>query len=139
MISFCSRPFTDINIESTGFITPCCYIHTTRIGQSNFQNKKLKNYLTSSGLNSLKLLNGEKPGECAHCWRAEESGLKSFRKTTFLGNSKIRELHVKSSSVCNFMCRMCGPFNSSTWQAVGIYILSLYQLYFYFQIRLRLD
>jgi len=118
---FCRRPFTDLNIEANGTITPCCYIFCSVEGMKKFREKNLQKYLVSDNLKVLKaaMLNGERHAFCQYCWKAEDAGLCSRRDARPIDvdeSGVIKELQLKSSNICNLKCRMCGPWNSTAWQ-----------------------
>jgi MoaA/NifB/PqqE/SkfB family radical SAM enzyme len=125
MTHFCRRPFTQLNIENTGIITPCCLIEPSSAGAS-FDQTDVEKYFVSDALRDLQqaFLNDEKPIACAVCWKNEDSGLKSLRipEASTLHDLRrpdwnFEEIHLKMSSVCNFKCRMCHSYSSSAWLA----------------------
>jgi organic radical activating enzyme len=79
------------------------------------------------------MLNGERPPECAYCWKIEDSGgtsdrtYKSAEPTwgyPYLSEIPTRPWHedvdpsyveVSFSNVCNFKCSYCAPHISSQW------------------------
>lgn len=80
----------------------------------------------------LKMLNGERPGECDYCWNIEDLDSSYFSdrhyktadywawdridevaKTT--GDINPSYLEVSFSNVCNFKCSYCSPEISSKW------------------------
>jgi len=117
--TFCTRPWNELHIEEDGHVTPCCVMPSTM----GFRPKKgIKNYLNSPELAKLKedLKNGIKSEHCKTCWMQEGYGTHSHRKTTLAKGEKldkIEAIHVRSTNVCNFKCRICSPDLSSAWQA----------------------
>ena len=66
------------------------------------------------------LKNGVKSKHCKTCWMQEGYGTHSHRKTTLAKGEKldkIEAIHIRSTNVCNFKCRICSPDLSSAWQA----------------------
>ena len=50
----------------------------------------------------------------------EDLGYNSYRKTTLATDEKldrIEAVHIRSTNVCNFKCRICVPETSSAWIA----------------------
>jgi MoaA/NifB/PqqE/SkfB family radical SAM enzyme len=121
--SFCRRPWTDLSVERDGTLSPCCLIPITDAGQQDFREKELGAYLKSAALRDLRtaLERGERPAACQICWNNERLGNGSLRVNRPARDSVDRgeftEVHIKTSSVCNFKCRICQPLNSSAWLA----------------------
>jgi MoaA/NifB/PqqE/SkfB family radical SAM enzyme len=119
--NFCRRPFTDLSIEPNGIITPCCLIHISSEGRKKFRDRDLDAYLGSDSLSELQAAfnRNERPPECSVCWSNEREGGGSLRinrpPRDAVGGGSFTEVHIKTSSVCNFKCRICHPYSSSTW------------------------
>ena len=117
--TFCTRPWNELHIEEDGRITPCCVMPST----SGFMAPKgIKNYLRSNELKTLKenLKNGIRADPCKTCWMQEDLGYNSHRKTTLATDEKLNRIeavHIRSTNVCNFKCRICVPELSSAWIA----------------------
>ena len=117
--TFCTRPWNELHIEEDGRITPCCVMPSN---MGFMVPKGVKNYLQSDELKSLKndLKSGIKNASCGTCWMHEKLGYKSHRKTTLATKEKldrIEAVHLRSTNVCNFKCRICVPELSSAWAA----------------------
>lgn len=86
----------------------------------------------------LKMMNGERPAACSHCWKEEDAGIKSHRQHELgvwkedIGWDTIKKLvddthedgtidndvyHVdfRLGNTCNLACVMCRPTDSSKW------------------------
>ena len=117
--TFCTRPWNELHIEEDGRITPCCVMPS----QVKFMAPKgIKNYLQSDELKTLKdnLKSGIKDKACSTCWMQEDLGYNSHRKTTLATDEKLNRIeavHIRSTNVCNFKCRICVPELSSAWAA----------------------
>lgn len=117
--SYCRRPFTELNVEPDGTLAPCCLIKPAN--NNDFRQRDLESYLKSPELRELQraLSHNERPSACEICWNNESAGIESLRAPEpsryRIEENKFREVHIKISSVCNFKCRMCGPFSSSAW------------------------
>ena len=117
--TFCTRPWNELHIEEDGRITPCCVMPSNR---GFMAPKGIKNYLQSTELKTLKndLKSGIKNTSCETCWMHENLGYNSHRKTNLaVGESlsRIEAVHIRSTNVCNFKCRICVPELSSAWAA----------------------
>lgn len=81
------------------------------------------------------MLAGERPPECACCWKLEDTGAVSFRqevnrhyeldaKLNQLLSKRIAQgkydlvwhLEIRPGNICNLKCAMCQPVYSSSWQ-----------------------
>ncbi len=117
--TFCTRPWNELHIEEDGRITPCCVMPS----HAKFMAPKgIKNYLQSNELKTLKdnLKSGIKDKACSTCWMQEDLGYNSHRKTTLATDERldrIEAVHIRSTNVCNFKCRICVPELSSAWTA----------------------
>ena len=120
----CAIPWTHLEIQSNGDITPCCMTKELSLGniknitlEQAFQNDKLKNLRNE-------LLSGAQPAACQNCWKVEEKKLTSIRMhnikrlkkdflTHYLDEPTISTVDIKFNNTCNFKCRVCGSGSSS--------------------------
>lgn len=118
--TFCSLPWTGLDISPQGEFTPCCKYSHSIAGN-------IDSYLSSQELKNLKedFLNGKKPAGCFKCWKDEELGIASKRqidlKYTFnnthpdLNSYKI--ISMPFGNTCNFACSICSSYSSSFWNS----------------------
>ena len=134
--AFCIMPWVHLHVTQTGIITPCCvapWDAEKGFGKINGQTiDEIWNgeAIRSFRLNQLK----DKPDErCTRCYKKEQSGLYSLRKAT--NQEYIRHIDrvkntqsdgrivnappvyfdIRYSNFCNFKCRICGPWSSTSW------------------------
>ena len=117
--TFCIRPWNELHIEEDGRITPCCVMPSSL---GFYPPKGIKNYLNSTELKKLKkdLKNGIKSEFCDCCWMHEKLGVPSHRRTVLNKQEKLDKIsavHLRSTNICNFKCRICVPETSSAWMA----------------------
>ena len=111
----CHHPDThSVPIEEV--VIDCSALHNTKYKK---QQRKL-------------MLEGQRPPECAYCWRVEDAGQLSDRtfksadhwaypymdeivKTPWDQNVDPSYVEVSFSNVCNFKCSYCAPHISSQW------------------------
>jgi MoaA/NifB/PqqE/SkfB family radical SAM enzyme len=81
-----------------------------------------------------RMLNGQRPSECTHCWKLEDAGIKSDRliKNETLdfysgidlvtlyndaknNKNKITHIKIDTSNTCNATCVTCNSGASSSW------------------------
>jgi hypothetical protein len=117
--AFCVLPFFGLELNNSQ--TACCLLPT------GHDIKKIR----------AKMLDGQRPTECAKCWHNEDSGIKSDRQVknetlSFLQNVTIQSLledceqdrygvkmlKIDTSSTCNATCVTCGSGSSSAWGAL---------------------
>jgi len=103
-------------------ITPCSVVRFGRSGNRDFSETDIEKYLQSSDLKKIQeaFKQNERPLECRSCWEKESLGIPSLRipeaPATLNSAWQFTEIHLKLNSVCNFKCRMCGPYSSTAWQ-----------------------
>lgn len=119
--NFCRRPFTELVIEPNGTLSPCCVIRVGKFKKKNFVETDIEKYLHSPELKEFQaeFLNNERPQACQVCWNKEKAGIPSLRiaqpAKELNRDWKFTEIHLKLDSVCNYKCRICGPYSSSAW------------------------
>jgi len=116
--TICSMPFITIHDSAPSSFSPCCHIDDSKFKKY----KKIKDYLASSELQSLKdnLLNGIKDTRCNYCWKAEKLKMRTLRQDSInderfdkINDGKIRQVNIQTGYVCNISCMMCSPGVSS--------------------------
>ena len=108
--NFCSRPFNEIMIDVNGSIAVCCVMKSQKYDSIN-------TYLDSNFLFDLKdaFIKNEKHKACTTCWNDESISAWSNRLNKSIDqNSNITDAHIKFSNKCNFKCRMCSAYLSSS-------------------------
>ena len=130
--SHCIYPWANLLIDNVGEFRPCCRFN----GNISIDNKIAT--INSSSLQSVyfsdymktlrnKLLLGEKPTECAACWRDEAAGILSMRqgakykfKDIYYELNYLQEdfenlqiFDLKLGNACNLSCRICNQVASS--------------------------
>lgn len=130
-------PWTHMSIWQDGTIRPCCISHhSTNYGQLD-QNKDLKNAWNNPKYKQLRvdMLEGKSIPTCYKCYSDDAAGIPSYRKNLnrqYEHNFHVVEqtqpdgmcntfnlvyLDIKFSNLCNFKCRTCTPFASSSMAA----------------------
>lgn len=124
----CSIPWTNIDINPSGYVSPCCKAwYKSRDEYSNLSKDTIDDYLNNPTLLEMKskLSAGEWPDECARCKIDEENGLPSKRLLDYERWKDSIDKHqdgdgfltvsVAFDNVCNLTCIMCTPMSSSKW------------------------
>lgn len=130
MDSFCTMPWSGVEINTNGHLRPCCKFADSQIIDSNYKipfnvsTHTLNEYLNSAELRDIKqkMLSGEYVHECRKCYEEEAAGVRSLRqrKTDTIENPvnsvdyvNVKTLDIKLSNLCNQKCVICNPAASS--------------------------
>jgi len=102
-------------------------IFVTDDKKQSLESAKIKDFWQSKDRQSFiqRLEQGEQLSECSSCWAEERAGKKSKRlrdnelwgENNFDASSQPVVLDISMDNLCNLRCRICGPENSSQWQA----------------------
>ena len=128
--TFCSAPWTSLNINQAGHVFSCFSMLPLPIG--NIKNNPIQEILSGPILNNIKqkISQGEWHENCVRC-KNQEAVVGSSNRTTRHCDQKtidqidqnadffeLQHLVVNWSNLCNLMCVYCGPQNSTAWQAI---------------------
>jgi organic radical activating enzyme len=146
--SFCAVPWVQLSTKPNGNFRLCCLMNTARSpkrGLLSDADGRILNAATdhlTAAVNApeardirRRMLNGERPSECATCWQKESVGLPSKRTVTnqsyaeefTLTDARKRTdpngatdvepsyFDLRFGNLCNLRCVMCHPASSSQW------------------------
>jgi len=121
--TMCAFPFSMAMIGQSNTMRPCCKF------DGSIGNLDKDDFLASfygDRINAIRneMKHGKRPVECNTCWENEDSGTTSFRQLGllkyeksldygWLDDTKIRDLTISPSNICNFKCRICDHYSSS--------------------------
>ena len=134
--SFCTLPWTHLNIQPNGDIYPCCMApYNKPIG--NISKTTLEEIWNGDDMKNIRkeMLSGKRPETCKRCFLLEDNNIISPRthhnhffkdriehfventnpETGEFNEFKLKYWDFRWSNRCNFKCRMCGVFSSSKW------------------------
>lgn len=137
--SFCMMPFVHLHVTQHGTVTPCC--QTPWDDEASFGNvnsSTIDEIWHGEAMNTFrgKMMRGERDDRCARCYEKEASGWKTLRQITnenfkhhfyrvtsansdgSLTDPRLAKpvyYDLRFSNVCNYRCRICGPWSSSKW------------------------
>lgn len=125
--NFCIIPWISITSDNAGLVRPCCKFAEKDV-QGEYQTPSLKNQSYEEIWNGPEMkairqafIDNKKIPECSSCWKEEDAGLQSYRKSynkSYISRidpseyltteaQPPRVVDLKLSNVCNFKCRMC--------------------------------
>lgn len=111
MSNFCPAPWTDRFVRSDGTLSCCCFAKVN--SESEIENLKES------------FVNDVRDTRCQHCWRMENTNLKSLRQTkieitgltvppTWTNNKEaVDNIMCNVGSLCNAECIVCNGYTSS--------------------------
>lgn len=127
---FCYSPWTNLDIDSAGTMTPCCKFQRKYYSETfNIQNNSIMQYLDSDFLQSVKqdFKKNQWPQGCERCRIEEDNGISSKRQLDWerwnhhyknydLATNAFLTASVAFGNTCNLKCITCGSHSSSRWQ-----------------------
>ena len=126
--TFCSVPWTSLNIDQTGKVLPCM-LSGFELG--NIKQQSLQSVMTGSRLRDLRttMQRGEWHGACDTCRQSEQTTGVSARMhrvtdaetlaqiDTNADFFRLTDLVINWSNLCNLTCTYCNADTSTAWQA----------------------
>lgn len=127
--TFCSAPWTSLNIDQTGRVMPCMH-SSYELG--NIKQNTIQDILIGHPLRDLKrsIDRGEWHPACVICKQLEETTGESGRTARVIEPEIAREIDahidwfglehvvINWSNLCNITCTYCNPETSTAWQSV---------------------
>ena len=130
--TFCIKPWIHLYVGTDGNVFPCCQSENTPV--ANINDGTIDEIKNSSKFKLIRtqMLSNEKPIDCSVCYEMERSNCSSLRNRT---NKRYEHLiasaientlddggivtpiltaDIRLSNVCNFKCRMCTGYASSS-------------------------
>ena len=116
----CTKLWNHLYIGTDNNITPCC-VANHRYPLGNINDQSIKSILDSKESTQLRqwMIDGYRVKSCEVCYNNEDNNLKSLRqsfKPKSTDREKITFLDVRLNNICNFKCRMCSEYFSSSIQ-----------------------
>ena len=116
----CRLLWNHLYIGTDNNITPCC-VADHRYPLGNIENQSINSILDSKESTQLRqwMIDGYRIKSCKVCYNKEDNNLKSVRqsfKPKSADREKITFLDVRLNNICNFKCRMCSEYFSSSIQ-----------------------
>ena len=131
---FCMIPWIHMHAFPDGRAYPCC-LGDNQYPIGNFKQDSMETVWNSPAYKEMRTnMLAEKPcKECTKCYEQEKSGFVSMRNSTNKNfghhislvdqtltdgaheDFKLRYYDIRFSNLCNFSCRTCGGWFSSSW------------------------
>lgn len=127
--TFCSAPWTSLNIDQTGRVTPCMHCFDPSLG--NIKNNTIQEVIHGEKFQELKqtMARGEWHRVCNWCQRLEETTGVSGRTQRKVSQETLDAINanfdyfnlehivINWSNLCNLSCTYCNPDTSTAWQS----------------------
>jgi len=135
--SLCVLPWIHTYVGISGYVQLCCVSGTGETSApvlGSVRESSLAGLFHSDAMEKVRrlMLAGIWPVQCSYCQKKEERGMKSSRQLhnvihhSFYAQllekpdrfvPKIRSVDLRLDNVCNFTCRSCSGYASSSWFA----------------------
>ena len=116
----CTDLWNHLYIGTDSNVLPCCVAdHRYPIGNINTHN--IDEILDSTQAEQMRqwMVDGYRSKACSICYTKEDNNIKSKRhefRPKSIKREKITSLDVRLNNICNFKCRMCSEYFSSSIQ-----------------------
>ncbi len=134
--TFCIMPWVHLHIAQSGEVNPCCVAPSDPVYSfGSVHDFELEEIWNRPAIREFrkKQMEGKPDSRCNGCYEKENDGFRSLRNVTNsdyahklellkstspegrLDSNPPVYLDIRFSNVCNFKCRICGPWSSSQW------------------------
>jgi len=133
---FCMIPWIHMHAFPDGRAYPCC-LGDDKYPIGDFKQDSMETVWNQSAYKTMRknMLEEKSCKECTKCYEQERNGFISMRNSTnknfgqhinivdqtkkdgILDDFKLRYYDIRFSNLCNFTCRTCGGWFSSSWYA----------------------
>lgn len=123
----CKKMWGHLYVGTDSNINPCC-LADHRFPMGNIEKSDINEIINSESARNIRkhMLNGYQPKACRYCWVKENNNLSSDRNpvdikekqklTETIEHFQPTNLDIRVNNVCNFKCRMCSEYFSSSIQ-----------------------
>lgn len=123
----CKKMWDHLYVGTDSNINPCC-LSDHRFSMGNIEKSGINEIVNSKSARNIRkhMLNGYQPKACKYCWVKEDNNLSSGRNpfdikekqklTETIEHFQPTNLDIRLNNVCNFKCRMCSEYFSSSIQ-----------------------
>ena len=116
----CKKLWNHLYVGTDSNVLPCC-IADHRYPLGNIKKQTIENILDSSQAQNIRqwMIDGYRTKCCSECYKKEDNNMHSKRKQfkpTSTKRQKVTHLDIRLNNICNFKCRMCSEYFSSSIQ-----------------------
>jgi MoaA/NifB/PqqE/SkfB family radical SAM enzyme len=123
--TYCVLPWAHLYVGTTGDVLPCC-VADQNLPLGNVFDNNIENIMLSDSARQLKsnMLQGYRSKACTFCYSREDNNLPSMRlqqnqRFKKYISADINQYHpvfldIRINNICNFKCRMCNEWFSSS-------------------------
>lgn len=116
----CKKLWNHLYIGTDHNINPCC-VADIRFPLGNITKNTVEEIIDSDYAKSLRqhMIDGYQIKACKICYDREDNNIKSFREefnATTVERMPTESLDIRLNNICNFKCRMCSDYYSSSIQ-----------------------
>ena len=113
----CQKLWNHLYVGTDQNINPCC-LANHRFPLGNINDNKIDDILLSEKANQIRewMQQGYRTIACGSCYNLEDEGIVSPRIPGVKSNINITSLDIRIDNICNFKCRMCSEYYSSSIQ-----------------------
>jgi len=128
--TFCSAPWTSLNIDQTGRVSPCFH---ARGSVGNIKETSIQEVIHGPALTDMRehMARGEWYNGCSWCKQLEETTGASGRTVRNASEPTLKAINhdpvnyfelqhvvINWSNLCNLACTYCNPDTSTAWQSI---------------------
>ena len=116
----CKKLWNHLYIGTDSNVLPCC-VADHRYPLGNIKDQSIDSILDSDHAQKIRqwMMEGYRTKSCSSCYKNEDNNIKSLRSAftpTSSQRNQITYLDVRLNNICNFKCRMCSEYFSSSIQ-----------------------
>jgi len=113
----CQKLWNHLYVGTDQNINPCC-LADHRFPLGNINDNNVDSILSSKKAKQIRewMQQGYRTIACSNCYVQEDSGIASLREPGDRPNINITSLDIRIDNICNFKCRICSEYFSSSIQ-----------------------
>lgn len=113
----CQKLWNHLYVGTDQNVNPCC-LADHRFPLGSIKDDDIDSILLSKNATQIRewMQQGYRTIACSSCFVAEDNGILSARVPAYDKNIHITTLDIRIDNICNFKCRMCSEYFSSSIQ-----------------------
>ena len=122
----CKKLWNHLYIGTDNNVNPCC-LADHRFPVSNIFSESIDDIYNSDNANAIRnaMIKGYRVRACRPCYEQEDAGVRSKRlefNPSSTDEINVTSLDIRLNNICNFKCRMCSEYFSSSIQKETVLI-----------------